>query len=155
MRGKGGAPPLSFEKAFAMFGMEYFRFFDDPIRNVILQRFEQIVNTSSPSRSPSSPSTTDLSPQTLDRIDSYFRQEIFVLQHGYYSESLNSLSKIFGRPFVKSSSLHLNPVYPAQQRHSMGTLEEVKKLNTMLELHNQVYYLSLREFYRQREQLSH
>jgi hypothetical protein len=154
MRGKGGSP-MSLQEAMTLFGMEYFGFFDDSIGDLIQKRFHQIVNSSSTSPSSSFPSPSSSYSQTLDRIDSYFQKEVFILQYSYYSKSMNSLSKIFSNTFVPSSSsaLHLNPAYGAQQGHSMGTLAEVKLFNTLLELHNQVYYLSLREFYRQSEQL--
>jgi hypothetical protein len=157
--------PMSFLNAIIQFGPKYFNFLDDSARQSAMKIFHRLVKASS-----SSSSSLQISPLPIDssyslllsQVESLFQQEIFVLQNSYYSESLEMLSKIFNSSFLMVSNdsnptppsqLRLNEAFESQESYSMGTLSDIKKLNILLELHNQIYHLSLKEFIRQRDQI--
>lgn len=160
--------PMSFLNGIIQFGPRYFNFLEEPTRLLAMQIFHRLIKASSSSSS-SSTSTLQISPLPIDssyslllsQVESLFQQEIFILQNSYYSESVEMLSKIFNKSFMtrtelnttSPSQLRLNEAFTSQENHSMGTLSDIKKLNILLELHNQIYYLSLKEFIRQRDHL--
>jgi hypothetical protein len=121
--------------------------------------FHRLVKASSSTSLQISPLPIDSSYSLLiSEIKSLFQREIFVLQNSYFSESVEMLSKIFSSNFSGSnptppSQLRLNEAFESQEKSSMGTLSDIKKLNILLELHNQIYHLSLKEFIRQRDQI--
>jgi hypothetical protein len=144
--------PVSWTNAVIQFGPKYFNFFDDSTRDLALKVFHRLVKSGS---STISPLSTDSSyTKLLVKIETLFQQEIFVLQNSYYSESLDLLSKLFETNFVNQTSpSRLNEAFESQETSSMGSLSDIKRLNILLELHNQIYYLSLKEFLRQRDQI--
>jgi hypothetical protein len=159
---------VSWTNAIIQFGPKYFNFFDDSTRDLALKVFHRLVKSSSLSSlsGPAivSPLSMDSSYITLlTRIENLFQQEIFILQNSYYSESLDLLSKLFDSNFLNQTSSasfpsstsqpRLNEAFESQETSSMGSLSDIKRLNILLELHNQIYYLSLKEFLRQRGNL--
>lgn len=168
---------LTFSEAIINFGTKYFNFLNDNLRIHVIRMFNRLVKLTSTDSSYSllnsklTKNSFNLSyTLLLNEIESQFQNEIFVLQNSYYPESLQMLSLIFNASFIsggdgknqkldsiattnKDEVVHLNEAEKKQDQSSMGTLADLKKLNMLLEIHNEIYYISLREFKRQQEYL--
>lgn len=148
---------MSFENAIIQFGPKYFNFLDDYTRQLCLKIFNRLIKSFSSSNSISSLPIDNIYSILLHRLQIIFQQDIFVLQNSYYPESLELLSKLFNNTFGNntrtSSQPYLNEAFDYQDQSSMGTLGDLKRLNILLELHNHIYYISLQEFIRQRDNM--
>ena len=148
---KQNGESLGLTAALIKFGPRYFNFLPDDSRERAMRWFNHLVRSDKNSAAISIEGTWEL----LQSIELDFRSRTFVLTMEYYADSLRLLAAAFDSPrFLPSSNgvslPKVNEAFTWQASEPAGSLEELKQLSRLLEVHNAIYNLALREFFRQR-----
>ena len=150
---------LTATSAIVQFGPKYFNFLPDDLRSEVMQWFNRLVKPAAIK------STVKVSPPSglLNRVETELRDSIFVLSTEHYQESLGLLSFAFDSKHFQPTDTGgdnsknfpmINEAFDWQQSASAATYAEMKQLSRLLEAHNAIHQLALREFFRQQEELS-